>query len=122
MAYKHRLGFSIQLNISFLRRVAAAGLNKMPSYKYVFLGGGQGAGYAAAEFVNQGLKPGELGIVTAEKVSLLSSFIDGIPALHACSLMLSSQTSSMRKMSVMWHAAANGCGMNNTRDYNRLQD
>ena len=40
----------------------------MGHFKYVYLGGGQGAGYAAAEFVNQGLKPGELGIVTAEKV------------------------------------------------------
>lgn len=56
-------------NIAFLRRVAATGLNKMGHFKYVYLGGGQGAGYAAAEFVNQGLKPGELGIVTSEKVS-----------------------------------------------------
>ena len=44
----------------------------MGHFKYVYLGGGQGAGYAAAEFVNQGLKPGELGIVTSEKVSAKS--------------------------------------------------
>ena len=40
----------------------------MGHFKYVYLGGGQGGGYAAAEFVKQGVKPGELGIVTAEKV------------------------------------------------------
>ena len=55
-------------NIAFLRRVVAANVSKMPHFKYVYLGGGQGAGYAAAEFVKQGIKPGELGIVTAEKV------------------------------------------------------
>lgn len=43
----------------------------MGHFKYVYLGGGQGAGYAAAEFVKQGLKPGELGILTAEKVRCL---------------------------------------------------
>lgn len=43
----------------------------MGHFKYVYLGGGQGAGYAAAEFVKQGVKPGELGIVTAEKVNFL---------------------------------------------------
>ena len=41
----------------------------MGHFKYVFLGGGQGGGYAAAEFVKQGVKPGELAIVTAEKVN-----------------------------------------------------
>ena len=40
----------------------------MGHFKYVYLGGGQGAGYAAAEFVRQGVQPGELGIITAEKV------------------------------------------------------
>ena len=40
----------------------------MGHFKYVYLGGGQGGGYAAAEFVKQGVKPGELGIITAEKV------------------------------------------------------
>ena len=42
----------------------------MGHFKYVYLGGGQGGGYAAAEFVKQGVKPGELGIITAEKVAL----------------------------------------------------
>ncbi len=41
----------------------------MGHFKYVFLGGGQGGGYAAAEFVKQGVKPGELAIVTADKVN-----------------------------------------------------
>lgn len=41
----------------------------MGHFKYVFLGGGQGGGYAAAEFVKQGVEPGELAIVTAEKVN-----------------------------------------------------
>ncbi len=41
----------------------------MGHFKYVFLGGGQGGGYAAAEFVKQGVKPGELAVVTAEKVN-----------------------------------------------------
>ncbi len=40
----------------------------MSSYKYVFLGGGNAAGYAAREFVAQGLQPGELLIVTDEPV------------------------------------------------------
>lgn len=40
----------------------------MGHFKYVYLGGGQGGGYAAAEFVKQGVKPGELGIVTADNV------------------------------------------------------
>lgn len=37
-------------------------------FKYVHLGGGQSGGYVAAEFVKNGLKPGELAIITAEKV------------------------------------------------------
>jgi hypothetical protein len=60
---------SIAENIAFLRRVLAANSSNMGHFKYVFLGGGQGGGYAAAEFVKQGVKPGELAIVTAEKVS-----------------------------------------------------
>lgn len=59
-------------NIAFLRRVVASNFSKMGHFKYVYLGGGQGAGYAAAEFAKQGVKPGELGIVTAEKVTLPS--------------------------------------------------
>lgn len=59
-------------NIAFLRRIVASNFSKMGHFKYVYLGGGQGAGYAAAEFAKQGVKPGELGIITAEKVTLPS--------------------------------------------------
>jgi NAD(P)H-nitrite reductase large subunit len=38
----------------------------MHTYRYVILGGGMVAGYAAKELVEQGLKPGELCIVSAE--------------------------------------------------------
>ena len=38
-------------------------------YKYVVLGGGQAAGYAAAEFVKRGVSKGELAIVSSEGVS-----------------------------------------------------
>ena len=37
-------------------------------YKYLILGGGQAAGYAAAEFVKRGGKKGELGILSSEAV------------------------------------------------------
>ena len=52
----------------------------MGHFKYVYLGGGQGGGYAAAEFVKQGVKPGELGIVTADNVRdpLLLVLTDGM--------------------------------------------
>jgi len=39
------------------------------SYKYVIVGGGVAAGYAAREFVKQGLKAGDLAIFSAEKVA-----------------------------------------------------
>jgi NADPH-dependent 2,4-dienoyl-CoA reductase/sulfur reductase-like enzyme len=38
----------------------------MKNYKYVIIGGGLVAGYAAEEFVNYGLEPGELLILSAE--------------------------------------------------------
>jgi thioredoxin reductase len=38
------------------------------SYKYVIIGGGVAGGYAAREFSNQGLKPGELAIISKEPV------------------------------------------------------
>ncbi len=38
----------------------------MDSFRYVILGGGMVAGYAAKEFVAGGVKPGELAIVSAE--------------------------------------------------------
>ncbi len=40
----------------------------MKSYKYVILGGGTTAGYAAKEFVEQGIPKGELCIVSAESM------------------------------------------------------
>jgi NADPH-dependent 2,4-dienoyl-CoA reductase/sulfur reductase-like enzyme len=39
----------------------------MSSYKYVIVGGGLTAGYAAREFVEQGLDPGQLLILSAEQ-------------------------------------------------------
>src|SRR5439155_23664904 len=51
--------------------------------KYVILGGGMIAGYAAKEMVNGGLKPGELAIVSAdsalpyERPPLSKSFLSG---------------------------------------------
>ncbi|XP_050368159.1 monodehydroascorbate reductase, seedling isozyme-like [Argentina anserina] len=38
-------------------------------FKYLIIGGGVAAGYAAREFVNQGLKPGELAIISKEAVA-----------------------------------------------------
>lgn len=38
----------------------------MPTYKYAILGGGMVAGYAAKELAKRGLKPGELGIISAD--------------------------------------------------------
>lgn len=38
-------------------------------YKYVILGGGNAAGYAAAEFVKRGGGKGELAIISREPVS-----------------------------------------------------
>ncbi|NP_001267683.1 monodehydroascorbate reductase, seedling isozyme [Cucumis sativus] len=39
------------------------------TFKYVILGGGVAAGYAAREFVKQGLNPGELAIISKEAVA-----------------------------------------------------
>ncbi|EYU35147.1 hypothetical protein MIMGU_mgv1a0046522mg, partial [Erythranthe guttata] len=36
------------------------------SFKYVIVGGGVSAGYAAREFVKQGVQPGELAIISKE--------------------------------------------------------
>ncbi|PKA47551.1 Monodehydroascorbate reductase [Apostasia shenzhenica] len=38
-------------------------------YKYVIIGGGVAAGYAAREFVRLGVKPGELAIISREEVA-----------------------------------------------------
>ncbi|XP_022142764.1 monodehydroascorbate reductase-like [Momordica charantia] len=39
------------------------------NFKYVILGGGVAAGYAAREFVRKGVNPGELGIISGESVA-----------------------------------------------------
>lgn len=39
------------------------------NFKYLIVGGGVAAGYAAREFVRQGVKPGELGIISEESVA-----------------------------------------------------
>jgi 3-phenylpropionate/trans-cinnamate dioxygenase ferredoxin reductase subunit len=55
----------------------------MPEYRTIILGGGMVAGYAAKEFVEHGLKPGELGIISAdnalpyERPPLSKSFLAG---------------------------------------------
>uniref|UniRef100_A0A2C9V882 FAD/NAD(P)-binding domain-containing protein n=1 Tax=Manihot esculenta TaxID=3983 RepID=A0A2C9V882_MANES len=38
------------------------------TFKYVIVGGGVAAGYAAREFGKQGVKPGELAIISKEAV------------------------------------------------------
>ncbi|KAJ0080222.1 hypothetical protein Patl1_24329 [Pistacia atlantica] len=43
-------------------------------FKYVILGGGVAAGYAASEFVKQGVKPGELTIISKEAVAPYERF------------------------------------------------
>ncbi|KAM5585896.1 monodehydroascorbate reductase [Rosa sericea] len=45
------------------------GISEEKSFKYLIIGGGVAAGYAAREFVKQGLKPGELAIVSKEAVA-----------------------------------------------------
>ncbi|PWA51381.1 monodehydroascorbate reductase [Artemisia annua] len=47
------------------------------SFKYIILGGGVSAGYAAREFEKQGVKPGELAIISKEAVwfSRLSTLV-----------------------------------------------
>ncbi|ONI01814.1 hypothetical protein PRUPE_6G160700 [Prunus persica] len=39
------------------------------NFKYVILGGGVSAGYAAREFAKQGLKPDELAVISKEAVA-----------------------------------------------------
>jgi hypothetical protein len=38
----------------------------MPTSKYMILGGGMVAGYAAKEMIERGLRPGQLAIVSAD--------------------------------------------------------
>ncbi|XP_039051506.1 monodehydroascorbate reductase, seedling isozyme-like [Hibiscus syriacus] len=65
------------------------------SFKYVILGGGVAAGYAAREFAKQGVQPGELAIISKEEVApyerpALSKaylFPEGaarLPGFHVC--------------------------------------
>ncbi|KAF8014348.1 hypothetical protein BT93_H0248 [Corymbia citriodora subsp. variegata] len=65
------------------------------SFKYVVVGGGVAAGYAAREFAKQGVKPGELAIISKEAVApyerpALSKaylFPEGfarLPGFHCC--------------------------------------
>lgn len=65
------------------------------SFKYVILGGGVAAGYAAREFAKQGVKPGELALISKEAVApyerpALSKgylFPEGaarLPGFHTC--------------------------------------
>ncbi|XP_061340219.1 monodehydroascorbate reductase, seedling isozyme-like [Gastrolobium bilobum] len=65
------------------------------SFKYVILGGGVAAGYAAREFSKQGLKPGELAIISKEAVApyerpalskayLLPESPARLPGFHVC--------------------------------------
>lgn len=65
------------------------------SFKYVIIGGGVSAGYAAREFAKQGLNPGELAIISKEAVApyerpALSKaylFPEGsarLPGFHVC--------------------------------------
>ncbi|XP_074311967.1 monodehydroascorbate reductase [Silene latifolia] len=64
-------------------------------FKYIILGGGVAGGYAAREFVKQGIQPGELAIISAEAVApyerpALSKaylFPEGtarLPGFHVC--------------------------------------
>nr|VDD57197.1 unnamed protein product [Brassica oleracea] len=65
------------------------------SFKYIILGGGVSAGYAAKEFASQGVKPGELAVISKEAVApyerpALSKgylFPEGaarLPGFHCC--------------------------------------
>ena len=74
----------------FLRGIERTGVRDsrcilvgMREYRTILLGGGMVAGYAAKEFVEAGLKPGELGIVSAdsalpyERPPLSKGFLSG---------------------------------------------
>lgn len=65
------------------------------SFKYLILGGGVAAGYAAREFVKQGVKAGEVGIISEESVApyerpalskgyLLPKNAARLPQFHVC--------------------------------------
>ncbi|KAJ9181418.1 hypothetical protein P3X46_009551 [Hevea brasiliensis] len=65
------------------------------SFKYVIVGGGVAAGYAAREFAKQGVKPGELAIISKEAVApyerpalskayLFPAGTARLPGFHVC--------------------------------------
>lgn len=66
----------------------------MEMYRYVILGGGMAAGYAAQEMVARGVQPGELAIISAdtappyERPPLSKGFLAGTE--EACSLAINS--------------------------------
>lgn len=45
------------------------------AFKFVILGGGNAAGYAAYEFIKRGIGPGELCIISEEPVSFISKLV-----------------------------------------------
>jgi len=65
------------------------------SFKYILLGGGNASGYAAKEFVNKGVKPGQLCVITSEpyvayeRPALSKAFLfpekpARLPGFHTC--------------------------------------
>ena len=65
----HTCGLRSPAGLASRRQVISRGLAMAASgYKYMVLGGGQAAGYAAQEFVKRGGKKGELAILSSEAV------------------------------------------------------
>eukprot|EP00798_Chlamydomonas_sp_ICE-L_P019888 gene19888-26592_t len=76
-------------------RASSEDVQDLSTFKYVVLGGGNSAGYAAKQFLESGLKPGELAIIGEEPVvsyerpALSKAYltIDGgprLPGFHTC--------------------------------------
>ncbi|KAH7546485.1 hypothetical protein FEM48_Zijuj01G0205900 [Ziziphus jujuba var. spinosa] len=74
---------------------AHIGIFDKQNFKYIILGGGVAAGYAAREFTRQGLLPGELAIISKEAVApyerpvLTKSYLfpnepARLPSFHVC--------------------------------------
>lgn len=79
----------VQWHIFQLWRRLPLAHSNMPAFKYIILGGGNASGYAAKEFVNRGLKPGELCIVTEEPVhwSCSSRIFSVFSPFFGCSVL-----------------------------------
>lgn len=88
----------------------------MPAFKYIILGGGNASGYAAKEFVNRGLNPGELCIITDEPVH--ESFSSGFSFLIALFLSICSRT--LLKDKLQLHAGDMPSGMSLAPGYIHL--